>query len=676
MMRAMKFRERKPPLVLVLVLALLLLLPVLAWFQYRWLGQVSQAERERMLSNLKRATNQFSQDFNYELTQAYIHFQASESITSDQLGAHYQQLWNEWKSKSSNSRLISDLYWVENLEKDPTLTRLDVATGKFIPVDWLPELDDWRARTKDAPRELPEQVRMFLEEAGVRQFNKKIDGVPVRESKKTAAKQNDKRPPIMIAHSESRKLFSFVGQAGAQIRPFADRIIDEVPAIMITIPNRSNANGADLDPKNSVAGYILAKVDLSYVNHDFLPALSQRHFGTDRGLDYQVLVTSRSDPKRIIFQTDSNFSSGTPETSDSSAGLFAVRVEDLVAQSLSSGKQDVVFRPRPDRMTLKVVTQGGKGPVPTHLISELEGYWQVYLKHRAGSLEAAVGSVRRRSLGISFGVLLLLGASIALLLISTRRAQRLAEQQMEFVAGVSHELRTPLAVIRSAAENLADGYIGDPTQVKRYGAVIRDEGRRLTDMVEQVLEVAGVQSGRKAYQLYPTDPQPIIEQAINACHLLVLEANVTIEAKIDERLPLIAADATALNRAIQNLINNAIKYGGEKGWVGISAEAVKVDGGGEVRITVADRGIGIAPTDLPHIFEPFYRGREVIAAQIHGSGLGLSLVKHIVEAHGGRISVTSESGKGTSITLTLPAVEVQAPATELSGGYEQARPAH
>jgi signal transduction histidine kinase len=676
MMRAMKFRERKPSFVLVLVLALLLLLPVLAWFQYRWLGQVSQAERERMLSNLKRATNQFTQDFNYELTQAYIHFQASDSISPDQLGTHYQQLWNEWKTKTPNARLISDLYWVENLEKNPALTHLDVATGKFVPVDWLPELDAWRARTKVAPRELPEQIRMFLEEAGARPLNKKIDGVLIRDGKEQATKQNDNRAPIMIAHSESRKVFSFVGQAGPQLRPFVDRIIEEVPAITMTIPNRSLANGANPSSNDSIAGYILAKVDLNYINHEFLPALSQRHFGTDRGLDYQVLVTSRSDPKRIIYQTDPHFSSSTPESSDSSAGLFAVRVEDVVAQSLTSGKQDVVFRPRSDRMTLKVVTQGGKGPVPLHLISELEGYWQVYLKHRAGSLEAAVGSVRRRSLGISFGVLLLLGASIALLLVSTRRAQRLAEQQMEFVAGVSHELRTPLAVIRSAAENLADGYIGDPTQVKRYGAVIRDEGRRLTDMVEQVLEVAGVQSGRKAYQLYPTDPQPIIEQAINACHLQLLEANVSIEAKIDERLPLIAADATALNRAIQNLINNAIKYGGESGWVGVSAEGVKIDGGGEVRITVADRGIGIAPTDLPHIFEPFYRGREVIAAQIHGSGLGLSLVKHIVEAHWGRINVTSESGKGTAITITMPAVEVQAPATELSGGYEQARPAH
>jgi hypothetical protein len=145
MMRAMRFWERKPPLVLVLVLALLLLLPVLAWFQYRWLGQVSEAERERMLSNLKRATNQFCQDFNQELTQAYIHFQAGEPIRPDQLGAHYQQLWNEWRSKSPNSRLISDLYWVGNPIKDSALTRLDPATGKFVQVDWPAELLGWRA---------------------------------------------------------------------------------------------------------------------------------------------------------------------------------------------------------------------------------------------------------------------------------------------------------------------------------------------------------------------------------------------------------------------------------------------------------------------------------------------------------------------------------------------------
>ena len=130
------------------------------------------------------------------------------------------------------------------------------------------------------------------------------------------------------------------------------------------------------------------------------------------------------------------------------------------------------------------------------------------VKHRAGSLEAAVAATRRRNLAISFGILLLLGASVGFIVLSSRRAQRLATQQMEFVAGVSHELRTPLAVICSAAENLADGVIDNRDQIKRYGGLIRDEGRRLTGMVEQVLEFAGAQSGRKNYELRTTESKP------------------------------------------------------------------------------------------------------------------------------------------------------------------------
>jgi len=329
-----------------------------------------------------------------------------------------------------------------------------------------------------------------------------------------------------------------------------------------------------------------------------------------------------------------------------------------------------------DRFTMRVFSRGSTEGLRNRVVPDLEGYWQIFLKHKAGSLEAAVSQARRRSLAISFGVLLLLGASIGLLLVSTRRAQRLAEQQMEFVAGVSHELRTPLAVIRSAAENLADGYIGTPEHIQRYGALIRDEGRRLTEMVEQVLEVAGIQSGRRAYQLRPVNTRHLIEHAISACDLIITEGHLQVETDIESELPWVAADPPALSRAIQNLISNAAKYSGESRWIGIRAGTENTENGVGVSITVENRGIGILPGDLPHIFEPFFRGRDVVSAQIHGSGLGLNLVKHIIESHGGRVSVASAPGRKTAFTLHLPATDLKESEASAIGGYEQTNTAH
>ncbi|MGH9855134.1 MAG: sensor histidine kinase, partial [Blastocatellia bacterium] len=316
-----------------------------------------------------------------------------------------------------------------------------------------------------------------------------------------------------------------------------------------------------------------------------------------------------------------------------------------------------------------------KSPKPEEAVQALfnrkdEGVWQLTVKHRAGSLEAAVTGARRRNLAISFGILLLLGASVGFILLSSRRAQKLATQQMEFVAGVSHELRTPLAVICSAAENLADGVIDNRDQIKRYGGLIRDEGRRLTGMVEQVLEFAGAQSGRKAYDLRATELNQMIENAISACHLQLVEGEFEIEKNVAAKLPLVKADATALSRAIQNLLSNAMKYSGASRWIGLSVKSVKTANGEEVVIEVSDRGLGIAPSELERIFEPFYRGKDVTSAQIHGNGLGLGLVKQIIEAHGGRVSVESKAGQGSRFTLRLPILAVAESLAVNRGGSE------
>jgi signal transduction histidine kinase len=225
---------------------------------------------------------------------------------------------------------------------------------------------------------------------------------------------------------------------------------------------------------------------------------------------------------------------------------------------------------------------------------------------------------------------------------------------MEFVATVSHELRTPLAVIRSAAQNLAAGVVHDTTQAQRYGDLIESEGRRLTDMVEQVLEFAGLKDVKRRVIPRPMDAVPVLHDVIASTSSLPEARGVEIDLKIGADVPVVMADEAAFRRALNNLIGNALKYAGDGRWIGVSAARGAGPDDGFVLVSVADRGNGIASDDLAHIFEPFYRGRHAVEQQIRGNGLGLSLVKQLLQAIGGRVSVTSAPGQGSQFTLHLP----------------------
>ena len=272
-----------------------------------------------------------------------------------------------------------------------------------------------------------------------------------------------------------------------------------------------------------------------------------------------------------------------------------------------------------------------------------EGHWRLVAKHRAGSLEAAVAAARTRNFILSSGILALLATAIGLIVVSARRADRLARQQLEFVAAVSHELRTPVSVIGAAAGNLADGVVDEPDRVRKYGATIQAEARRLGETVERVLQLAGIAAGRGTAAGTPIPVTTLVQDAVAACRPEIEHAGATIEVAfapdrargraIRPACSACVGDATALRSAIQNLISNAIKYGGESRWVRVAATATAHRA---TQITVEDRGIGIPADDRKHIFEPFYRGREAVSQQIQGSGLGLHLVQRIVEAHGGR----------------------------------------
>jgi signal transduction histidine kinase len=278
-------------------------------------------------------------------------------------------------------------------------------------------------------------------------------------------------------------------------------------------------------------------------------------------------------------------------------------------------------------------------------------HWRLLVRSRGVPLAAVVAAARRRNLAVSAGVLALLVGSFALLAVLARRAERLRVQQLEFVAGITHELNTPLAALTSAGQNLADGIVGEREQVARYGAMIVKESRRLSDTVAQVLDFAGMQSRSGPARVAPVDVRSVVEEAVAQCGWLAEEAKVKIETQIPGELPAVDGDADALTRAVQNLVANAIRHGGDGGWVGVRAVEEK----GSVAITVEDRGPGIAARDVPHLFEPFFRGRG--AERTRGSGLGLAIVQHVAAAHGGSVEIVRQRQRGAAFTLRIPEVQ-------------------
>jgi len=263
-----------------------------------------------------------------------------------------------------------------------------------------------------------------------------------------------------------------------------------------------------------------------------------------------------------------------------------------------------------------------------------------------------VDAVRLRNLAVGLGVLALLGTAAVLLAVGGQRARHLARQQLEFVAGVTHELHTPLAAIRSAGQNLKDGVVTDPAQVERYGDLIQKEGGRLTALVAQVLDFAGIESGSRAYASEPVALGPLVERVVADLALVLEQSGMTVEVDAARDLPEIRGDAEALRRALENLLTNAVKFARDGGWIGIRATALR--DGRAVELRVSDRGPGIARGERARVFEPFYRGQDARQRQTPGSGLGLSFVRHVAEAHGGGVRVEAPEGGGTTVVVELP----------------------
>jgi signal transduction histidine kinase len=348
---------------------------------------------------------------------------------------------------------------------------------------------------------------------------------------------------------------------------------------------------------------LIAVIDRDYLEYKLFPELARMSFSP--GEDVAVLEADR-----VVFRTNAAWPRSVTDIPEVAVPLMSMR-------------------PPQDR--------------------DLASRWRVVVRKHGASLADVVATSRTRNLVLAFAILFLLAASFALVAVLARRADRLRRQQLEFVAGITHELNTPLAALSSAGQNLADGIISEPPQVAKYGAMIVRESRRLIDMVGQVLDFAGIQARSAPRRVEPVDVSGLIDDAVAHCRWLAEEAGVKLETQVASDLPSIAGDESALERAVQNLIANAIRHGGDGEWVGVRAERSN----GAVAITVEDRGRGIAARDLPHLFEPFYRGRD--ASRVRGTGLGLTIVHQIAAAHGGKVEVARRRQRGAAFTLLIPA---------------------
>jgi signal transduction histidine kinase len=218
----------------------------------------------------------------------------------------------------------------------------------------------------------------------------------------------------------------------------------------------------------------------------------------------------------------------------------------------------------------------------------------------------------------------------------------------DFVSGVSHELRTPLTSIRMFAETLKQGTIRNPKKQLEYIEIINQESERLSRLVDNVLDFSRVERGLKEYHLAKTDIRQVIRKSVSAMQYQFKKSRVKFRLHLPRNCSPINADADALEEAVINLLSNAVKYSKKKKEVNLTVQCSK----SEIKIKVRDRGIGIPQDEYKNLFTPYYRLKTT--GHIKGMGLGLSLVKNIIDAHQGTIEVTSILGKGSQFMVRLP----------------------
>jgi len=609
-----------------------LLILAIGVMQYRWNYQIRQATEIRMGADLESAMMNWHLDLYGEFSAICVALQIGPDSGARDSWDDYFRRYGEWIRAGADRESVENLY-----------TNRDLIENVYI----------WETSQPKRRRLLRFDAEQ--EKIGDSSIPVKLDSLLVRLQRNSATLRDALRAWRSTEVNANQK-----ASLGSSLEP-AQRLRstaitgwqfdEQIPAIVHPIFHHTHpwSFRTDAPTSSDPVDWVVVVLNLATVQKRILPALTHRYFSSAAGLEYKVAVVAGGNESRLLYSSDPGFGLSDVNRSDSIMNIFGPPPESTEGSFWQTVKNSRSVRGEEWRSF--------SGPVWFPVIQNTSGNgpWILVLQHRTGPLEATITKVWRSNLIVGGIVLMLLAISMVLVVVASQRAQNLANMQMDFVTSVTHELRTPLAAIHSAGQNMKDGFAAD---VAGYGSLITGQSRQLIDLVDQVLLFATVKAGKVNYSLNPVRIDKLFEVVRKNTAAMMEQAGFELNFYQPERPVYVNGDLRALSRCLQNLIGNAMKYSGQSREIRVFAVTEHISAHEEeAQISVQDHGIGISPVEQEQVFKPFYRSPEVVSAQINGTGLGLSVAKHIIESMAGSITLKSEVGVGSIFTLHLPAID-------------------
>jgi signal transduction histidine kinase len=427
---------------------------------------------------------------------------------------------------------------------------------------------------------------------------------------------------------------------------------------------RSQPNRLQEADFRAEAAYLSRMFD-GWMKMEFDEFYKKLHEREKKGLSYYPEPGYPSRGDKHLYQSFFIFTKTNDETGAKALGgivldaeylrdhFFPEMLETVINRNLSEGNTNhavMMVHPKIDSTPL-VASAGWDGGIPEverNMESVFPGL-MLAIKMRGTTLEAIGQRIARTSYITLAALSLILGVGLFLTYRNISREMALARLKSDFVSNVSHELRTPLSLIRLYAETLEMGRLTTAEKYREYYTIIRKESERLSSLINNILDFSRIEAGRKEYDFRETDLRELVHNTLDSYRYQIEQNGFTFEEKIDD-VPSMRVDREAMSRSLLNLVNNALKYSQDRKYIGVNLYRQN----GEVKLEVVDHGIGIPDQEQHKIFEKFYRVGDPLVHNTKGSGLGLSLVRHIVQAHGGQVYVDSTPGRGSKFTITLP----------------------